>query len=640
MCGIFGIVGTGNSGGQPGAVADMGMTLAHRGPDHAGSATLGRASLGCRRLAIVDLEGGAQPLSNETGDILAVCNGEIYNHEEIRRALAARGHAFRTRTDAEVLPHLYEERGLDLVDDLVGMFGFAIWDARRSRLVLARDRMGEKPLYYATVPGAFVFASEPKALFATGVVSAEPNWEALAAYVCGGYVPAPTTAFQRIAKLPPGGRVVLEGESLRMDRYWSVLDHLRQPPLTLDFDTAARRVRGLLEDAVGAMLMGDVPVGVFLSGGIDSTAVASIASRFGGEVATFSLGFELPSFDERPEAEAVARELGTRHRSLTITPDLFLSGARELAALMDEPLADPALVPTFLLARFARAEVKAALVGEGSDELFAGYPTYVAASLAARYRRLPGGLRAMLARLAPALGAPSGNTTIRYLLRRFLESADLPPAARHAEWMGYVGPRLLEQMVVPDGPLVAPPQPELPEARDEIDAILGMDLACYLPECLLTKVDRATMAASLEGRAPFLDHRLVEFACRLPAQFKMRGLATKRVLRHAMRDIVPPAVRRRVKRGLTVPLASWLAGPLRSFVQDTLERLDPHVFQRSAVGGLLAEHVARRRDNRRELWTLVMLQCWHEAWSARTADAPRLVPACRSSEHHPIRSES
>jgi len=195
----------------------------------------------------VDLEGGAQPLSNETDDILAVCNGEIYNHEEIRRALAARGHAFRTRTDAEVLPHLYEERGLDLVDDLVGMFGLAIWDARRSRLVLARDRMGEKPLYYATVPGAFVFASEPKALFATGIVSAEPNWEALAAYVSGGYVPAPTTAFQRIAKLPPGGRVVLEGETLRTDRYWSVLDHLRQPPLTLDLDTAARRVRGLLE---------------------------------------------------------------------------------------------------------------------------------------------------------------------------------------------------------------------------------------------------------------------------------------------------------------------------------------------------------------------------------------------------------
>jgi asparagine synthase (glutamine-hydrolysing) len=622
MCGIVGIVSATPDPQVPDVTARMAGTLAHRGPDDLGVATRGRGGIGCQRLAIVDLRAGVQPTSNEAGDVVAVCNGEIYNHEALRRDLVARGHVFRTRSDAEVLPHLYEERGPDLVHDLTGMFAFAIWDARRSRLVLARDRMGEKPLYYARGPGSLLFASEPKAILAARA-GADPDWQALAAYLRGGYVPAPLSAFSGLSKLPPGGRLVLEGEHVREDRYWSVVDALRSPALALDRDEAERELRARLETAVRGTLMGDVPVGVFLSGGLDSTVVASVARRLGADVATFSLGFEEAGFDESSRAAAAARALGTRHRSLTITPDLFLRGLGELVPLLDEPLADPALVPTFLLARLARTDVKAVLVGEGSDEVFAGYPSYMAVPLAAWYRRLPAPVRATLTRAAPRLGASTGNTTPRYLLRRFLEAGDMPPAVRHREWMGYVGAGSFAALARPDGPLAPPAELPVPEARTELDTVLGLDLAHYLPECLLTKVDRATMAASLEGRAPFLDHHLVEFACRLPAPLKLRGVVTKRVLRGAVRDLVPASVLRRVKRGLTVPLSPWMAGPLLPFVRDTLGRLDARVFRRDVVHELLDDHVARRRDNRRELWALVMLQLWSETWCGQAGRAPR-----------------
>jgi asparagine synthase (glutamine-hydrolysing) len=567
-------------------------------------------------------------VSNETGDVIAVCNGEIYNHATLRAELARRGHVFRSGSDAEVLPHLYEEHGTDLVDALDGMFALALWDAKRGRLLLARDRMGEKPLYHATVPQGFLFASEPKALLATGLVSREPDWPALGAYLRRGYVPNPASAFAAIAKLPPGGRLVLEGDVQHVDRYWDLGPLLDAPALSLSFDDAVSALRGHLERAVGAMLLGDGPVGVFLSGGLDSTAVAAIA-RKGGDVQTFALGFDVAGFDERSHATHAARALGTRHRTLTITPGDFLDGALALAPLLDEPLADPALVPTFLLARLARAHVKAVLVGEGADELFGGYPTYLGAALASRWARLPPALRRAARRLVPALGAPQGNTTLRFLFRRFLEGADAPPAVRHLAWAGCVDSERLATLREPDGPLESPAEPELARARTELDAILGFDLAGYLTDDLLPKLDRAGMAASLEGRAPFLDRQLVEFACRLPVEWKVRGLATKRILRRAVAELVPTTTLHRVKRGLTVPLASWLAGPLLPFARHTIERLDPRVFRPATVRALLDEHVERRRDNRRELWALIMLQLWVDAHATRRASTTFAVEPVR-----------
>src|SRR2546427_11402584 len=392
----------------------MATTLAHGGPAGDGAAISGQAALGCRRLAIIDVAGGVQPLRNETGDVIAVCNGEIYTSAPLRSALQARGHRFRTRSDAEVLPHLYEEHGLDFVHALDGMFGVALWDARRGRLVLARDRLGEKPLYYAATSDGFFFASDPKALLATGAVAGTPDWAALSLYLRTGYVPAPASAFRDIVKLPPGGRLVLEGEGLAVDRYWEVAPLLAAPPFALDLEAAAEALRAHLARAVRAALVSDVPLGLFLSGGLDSTAIAALARpAVDGELATFALGFDVAGFDEREHAALAARALRTRHRTLTITPELFLEGLRDLVPLLDEPLADPALVPTFLLARFARTEVKVVLVGEGGDELFAGYPTYLGGRPSARLRP-PSPPRGAPAPLGPPRSRavrPTGITT-------------------------------------------------------------------------------------------------------------------------------------------------------------------------------------------------------------------------------------
>jgi asparagine synthase (glutamine-hydrolysing) len=633
MCGIYGAVHR-----DPAAVLPaMGDALVHRGPDGSGVAVRGRGALGCRRLAIIDVAGGAQPFANENGDVIAVCNGEIYNHATLRAELERRGHVFRSRSDAEVIPHLYEERGIEFLDALDGMFALAIWDSTRERLLLARDRLGEKPLYYAATARGFFFASEPKALFASGQVSRDADWGALASYLLRGYVPNPSSGFASIRKLPPGGRLVVAGETLRADRYWEVAPFLAGPPLSLTFAEAVTRLREHFERAVRAAMVSDVPLGVFLSGGLDSTAVAAVATTVADPLATFAVGFDAPGFDEGRYATLAARSLGTRHRTLTITPALFLEGVRDLVPLIDEPLADPALVPTFLLARFARTDVKVVLVGEGADELFAGYPTYIGAALARRYHRAPEWLRDFAAAAAPALGAPQGNTSLRYLLRRFLEAADASPSTRHRAWVGCMDGDRLASLAVPGGPLAVPSECDAPAARSEIDGLLGLDLTGYLADDLLPKLDRATMAASLEGRAPFLDHHLVEFACRLPIEFKLHGLATKRVLRRAVADLVPAPIRRRVKRGLTVPLAPWLAGPLLPFARTTLERLDPQVFRREAVSALLDDHADRRRDNRRELWALIMYQLWREAYAVeRSAGFERAARGARAaSDQHP-----
>src|SRR5205823_5427960 len=368
---------------------------------------------------------------------------------------------------------------------------------RRSRTA-ARTAMGPRsaarPPYYAARPDGFFFASEPKALLAGGAVADTPDWTALALYLRTGYVPAPASAFREIVKLPPGGRLVLEGEGLAVDRYWEVAPLLAAPALALDLDAAAETLRAHLERAVRAALVSDVPLGIFLSGGLDSTAIAALARpAVDGELATFALGFDVPGFDEREHAALAARALRTRHRTLTITPELFLEGLRGLVPLLDEPPADPALVPTFLLARFARSEVKVVLVGEGGDELFAGYPTYLGSSVSAAFRRLPPALRRTVVAGAPLLGAPRGNTTLRWLCRRFLEAADVPAAARHRAWTGCISADVLAALATPGGPLVAPAEPEAPAARTEVDALLALDLTGYLPDDLLPKLDRATM---------------------------------------------------------------------------------------------------------------------------------------------------
>ena len=640
MCGIYGMLSAGHAAADAELVARMSGTLVHRGPDGDGTFVRGPVALGCRRLAIIDLDHGGQPLFDETRDVAVVCNGEIYNHRRLRDELARRGHRFRTGSDAEVIPHLYEERGPEFVDALDGMFGIALWDARTRRLLLVRDRLGEKPLYYAITPAGLFFASEPKAILASQAVTATPDVAAIAGYLRTGFVAAPRSAFAEVTKLPPGTMLVVEPGRTEHRVYWDVLDWLARPALDVDFETAARAVRQELDGAVAAALESDVPVGVFLSGGLDSTSVAaSVRAQRGTDFDTFTLGFDVPSFDERGPAGHAAAALGTRHHTLRITPELFLEGVQALAPLLDEPMADQSLVPEYLLSRVARSVVKVILVGEGSDELFAGYPTYPGGLLAARYGRLPAVLRRLLHDAAPYLGAPRGNTTIRYLLRRFLELAEAPAATRHRTWMGCMDVADIDALLAPGSPLAAPGPVALPEVRGELEALLALDLTGYLPDDLLFNIDRATMAASLEGRAPFLNHHLVELVCRLPAPMKLRGVVGKRVLRRAVADRIPPSTRRRIKRGLSVPLSAWLAGPLLPFARETLGRLDPHVFRRSTVERLLREHVDGRRDHRRALWALIVLQLWADAqavrWDVVTDAAPAGRLAATAWEAHP-----
>ncbi len=618
MCGIYGFVSYGPEPLDVALLARMSETLVHRGPDGDGMRVRDGAGLGCRRLAIIDVGGGAQPLSNEDDDVVVVCNGEIYNHRVLRDELLRRGHRFRTASDAEVLPHLYEEDGLAFVDRLEGMFAIALWDARAGRLVLARDRIGEKPLFYAVTPSALLFASEPKAILATGLVRPTADGAAVTGFLRTGYVATPQSGFAGVGKLVPGARLVAEHGRVRIEPFWELTPRLAEPALDLDLDGAARALRHALEHAVDAALVSDVPVGVFLSGGLDSTSVATIArDRLGPSLDTFTLGFDVPSFDERSYANEIAATLGTRHHVVMVTPERFLEGLRRLAPLLDEPISDQSLVPTYLLACEARSRVKVVLVGEGSDELFAGYPTYIGGLWAARYNGLPPGLRRAVRALAPRLGAPHGNVTLRYLLRRFIEMADASPEVRHRAWTGCIGPDGVAALTAAGGPLVTAPAASPPPARSLLDLLLGLDLTGYLRDDLLTNLDRATMAASLEGRAPFLNHHLVELACRLAPELKLRGLVGKRVLRRAMADVVPRAIRWRIKRGLAVPLATWLAGPLLPFARETLARLDPAVVRPAVVRQLLADHVARRRDNRRELWALLVLQLWVDANGVR-----------------------
>jgi len=613
MCGIYGGVVAPGRMMEASLLERMGDTLVHRGPDESVKAVDGRVGLGCRRLAGIAPGLAAQPSRNEAGDVSVVCDGEITNAAALRRELEEAGHCFRTRSNLEVLPHLYEDRGVDFVDAIDGPFALALWDGRVGRLVLARDHLGEKPLYCAVDGGAFFFASEAKALFATGRIERVPDWSNLAAYLRRGYVPAPASAFATIATLPPGSRLTLEGEGMRVERYWEVEPHVSGPALPLDLDSGASALRAHLERAVAAALVGDAPAGVFLSGGLDSTAVAVVARwMLGAGLRTFSLSFETPGFDDCGHAALAARTLGTRHHCLAITPTLFLEGLRDLVPLLDEPLADPALVPTYLLARRAQSEVKMVLVGDGGDELFAGDSRYLGNRLAHFYRCLPAAVRRPLTAIVPRLGAPRPNAPLRSRARRFIEAAEAPVATRHGAWTGCFSAEDLAVLATAKGPLRPLSEPETPQARSELDALLALDVSGYLPGNLLAKIDRATTAASLESRAPFLDRRLVEFACRLPAELRLRGLIGKRVLRRAMTGVVPAKIRRRVKAGVDVPLTAWIAGPLLPFVRGTLDRLDPRIFHRYTVRRLLDDHVERRRDNHRELWALVMLQLWAE----------------------------
>lgn len=634
MCGICGIL---NLALEPAAHRDridrMSERLKHRGPDSSGKFELPYLALGIRRLSIIDLETGDQPLGNEAGDVTLVFNGEIYNYRELRQGLLDRGHIFKTRSDGEVIAHLYEEQGPGFVGELNGMFAIALWDDRAKRLVLARDRVGEKPLYYRLHDRTLIFGSEIKSLLEYPGISREVDSEALTQYFFYGYFPAPRSVFAGIQKLPAAHCLIAEDGKIRIEPYWRPQDYLRSPglpPPTKDEENQlVEELRLRLREAAISRLVSDVPLGVFLSGGVDSSTLVALMSELTpGNVNTFSVAFAEKGFSEEPYTHLVANRFKTRHHVLRADEQGLREGLNLLANHLDEPVADPAVIPTFLLSRFARSEIKVALSGEGSDELFGGYPTYLGAHLAEYYLRLPGFLRhQFFDRLRNLLPVTSSAVPAGMFIRRFLAHAEKNPAERHQIWFGMFSPAELDQLFAPDwrGPSPASARIFSPLARvlegcrfdETVAQMLYLDFRMYLEDNLLVKIDRASMACSLELRTPFLDHRLVEFAAGLPASLKVRGFKLKYLLKRAVEKWLPREIVYRQKRGFSVPISRWMRNELRPLLDETLNAdklARDGIFHAPYVRRMLEDHWTRRADHRKPLWTLFCFQLWFDRW--------------------------
>src|ERR1041384_972673 len=554
MCGIFGVVSlTAAPIRHPECLARMAAALAHRGPD--GERIVGheRVRLGARRLAIMDLTTGDQPFQSPDGAVWMVCNGEIYNAPELRREAAAAGYAFRSTGDIETIVPLYQRTGIGVVQHLAGMFGFALWDEPKQRLLLARDRAGEKPLFWTMHNGDLRFASEAQARL---VFPAQPRRLDRAAadrYAALGYVPAPDTMIAGIHKLPPAHYLLLESGKPVIQPYWSPAAAASKiSPLD-----SADRLRDLLVGAVGRELMSDIPVGIFTSGGLDSSFLVGAAARVmpGEQIHTYAVRFVEPGYDESDFAESVTHEIRSLHHVVPADDAALPRAFDVVTAQLAEPVGDPAILPTYLLAEAARADVKVVLSGEGADELFGGYPTYIGHKFAALHQHPPRVLRRAIRGAVERLPSSTGKVTFEFLLKQFVAGADLPWLDRHIAWFGALGAgagtvaelRCLLTSFPHDDPL---------------NRVLWLDYLTYLPDNLLVKVDRGTMLASIEARAPFLDRAVLELALPAPSALKVRGLTTKAILKDAARGIVPAAVIRRKKRGLSAPVARWLVTAL------------------------------------------------------------------------------
>jgi len=604
----------------------MNAALAHRGPDDAGIYCDGQIGLAHRRLSIIDLSpAGHQPMSNEDGTVWIVFNGEIYNFQSLRPELLSRGHRFRSNSDTEVILHLYEEHGTDCLRFLRGMFAFAIWDGPRRQLFLARDRLGKKPLCYQQDAHALRFASEAKAILQDPEVDGRPDPRSVSQYLTFGYVPSPASAFQGFRRVPPGHFLTCREGRVEVARYWRLR---RDRKAQRTEDDWCHELVARLEEAVRLRLISDVPLGAFLSGGIDSSAVVAMMSRVSsGPVRTFSIGFQEPEYDELPYARQVAERFGTEHHELVVRPDAAAI-LPKLAWHYDEPFGDSSAVPTYYVAQMTRQYVTVALNGDAGDESFGGYDRYVANLLAASFDRWPGSelLRHFIRfglRFLPRSGT---RTSWLYRGRRFLDGLTDAPERRYARWLcHFYGDRKAE-LCTPEFLAASSGTDALEvlltayresDAPDFGDATLGVDVGLYLPDDLLVKVDIASMAHALEARSPFLDHEFMEFAATIPFPLKIQGRVKKYILKKALTGTVPDEVLHRPKMGFGVPIDHWLRHELKDMAFDTL--LSPRAisrgyFRADTVRRLLDEHVRERTSWHYLLWTLLMLELWHRTY--------------------------
>lgn len=605
----------------------MVRALDHRGPDDVGIAVSSRAALGATRLAIRGVSNGHQPFVDPPTGVTVVCNGEIDNHAELRAWLEERGRAVHLATDAAVIPGLYLELGEAFVERLVGAFAVAVWDPRADRLLLARDRTGERPLFFLRHPDFVVFASELAALASDPTLTLTRDRDSLGAYLRSGLFASPSTPFAEVRKVAPGETVTFDAAGVRRRRYWrwSVGTTPKGPPNEERFDAIFR-------EAVRRQTEVDVDFGVLLSGGLDSSLVATVARRLRPErpLLAYTVRFREASYDEGRVADRVAHRLGIRSIPVWIEPEQFPEQIRELVATVGEPLADPAWVPTAMLCRRAAADVKLALTGEGADEIFGGYPTYLGARWASRYARLPGPLRALVARILRRWPPSDRKVALSFLLKRFVDAAEMEGLTRHVLWTSQISPVLLRRLGA-----TRPFEP--PEDRpqgDLLDLVQRADLEGSLAEGLLTKADRASMAHGMEVRAPFLDVGVIEYAASLPPEARVRGLSTKVFLKRYALRYLPGSIVHRRKRGLSVPLASWMRGPLHGWVRSRLadERLEAAGVRPAAALDVLEEHRLRTADHSRALWTLVVLVEWLR-WTAERSSRGEEGGADRPESH-------
>ena len=629
MCGICGKAGSDTAQSNlRGLVSNMAETLRHRGPDGHGVYVDGSVGLGVRRLSIIDLETGNQPISNEDESVWIVFNGEIYNHLDLRRELESKGHRFKTASDTEAIVHLYEEVAERCVDRLRGMFAFAVWDAGRRRLFLARDRIGQKPLYYSFTDGELRFGSEMKSLLADPHQDTELDPEALDLYFTHGFVPSPRTIFRTIRKLPPAHYAIFEGGRLTLTRYWQVTYGVGGGRVQESEYLA--ELRELLTEAVRVRLMSDVPLGAFLSGGVDSSLVVALMGQASdAPVETFSIGFEEESYNELAPARQVAKHLSTDHHELIVRSDLDDLIPR-LAHHFDEPFADASAIPTYHVSKMGRQHVKVALTGDAGDEVFAGYRRYQARRLAEQFNRLPGAVRrGVVERLVRRLPEPTtyyGSSWTKKL-KRFVEYcavvAERPNTSRapifDARRKAALYSSELRADLASTGTEDDPGDLALEASgEDVVSRMMYTDLMTYLPDDILTKVDRMSMAVSLEVRSPLLDHKVVEFMARVPIDLKLRGLTTKYLLKKIAGELLPAGIVRRPKQGFMVPLAAWFRGEQYGFVRDALlgSRCRDLYYNGPAVERLLAEHHRGQDDHSARLWTLLQFAIWHEGLAA------------------------
>lgn len=619
MCGIHGIYRFDGHGVAPELLSAMGNVTRHRGPDDEGMHIDGPCGIAMRRLSIIDLAGGHQPLSNVDETLWLVCNGEIYNYRELRSELQAKGYHFKTGSDSEVLLHLYEAEGDDFVLRLNGMFDFALWDVRRHRLLIGRDRLGVKPLYVMQDGQRLAFATEAKALLTLPGVSAELNRSAVASYLHLGYVAAPDCIFKGIRKLPPATLLAVENGQVREWRYWRLSPRMNQD---LSEHEWVERVRAQLDASVRMQMVSDVPIGAFLSGGVDSSAVVGFMAKHSQQpIRTYAIGFSGGEaealYNELPYARRVAELFGTQHREIVVRPDV-VSLLPKLLWHMDEPLSDTAFITTFLVSEFARQDVKVILSGVGGDELFGGYRRYLGDHYAQQYRRLPGWLRRSAASVAGCLPVDrhSGLLNTLRLAKGFLSSAEMGADDRYRSYLQVLDREAVSALLMqPDAAQTDPLELAFAGAghEDPLNRMFAVDAQTQLPDDLLMLTDKMSMAVSLECRVPLLDHQLVELAASMPAAIKVRGGHLKYVLKEALSDLLPADILERKKRGFGTPMGAWLKNELapllgRLLAPDVIQRRG--LFRQPVIDRLVADHQANRFDGTDVLLALLNLEIW------------------------------